>query len=89
MAGLFQRIFVFCCTTYCVLALGHWLKPQIDAGNQWAAVETLIGIFAVSYLVADSDERQEFRDAPRAIAAWFVNLPARLWSRVRSHLRRG
>lgn len=89
MAGLLQRLFVFCVTTYGVLALGNWLKPQIDAGHYWVGIPVMTGTLALGYLVADPDERQEFRDAPRAIAAWFVNLPGRLANRARSYLRRG
>jgi hypothetical protein len=83
MAGLLQRLFVFCVTTYVVLVLGNWLKPQIDAGRYWIAVPWLVGVFAFAYLVADPDEKQEFRAAPRLIAGWFLNLPRRLWNRVR------
>jgi hypothetical protein len=83
MAGLLQRLFVFCVTTYTVLVLGNWLKPEIEAGHYWVGVAVLVGTFGLGYLVAEKDERQEFRDAPRLIAGWFVNLPRRLWNRVR------
>lgn len=89
MIGLLQRLFVFCVTLYVVTLVGNWLEPNLRAGHWWALGVVAVGGLTLGYVVADPDEKQEFRDAPRQIAVWFLNRPAHLANRMRSYLRRG
>lgn len=88
MGELLQRVFVFCVVLFVTTLVGNWLYPRIDAGQWWALIPVVVGGLLLSYVVAEPDERQEFRDAPRLIGAWFVNLPASLACQIRSYWRR-
>lgn len=75
-------------TLFIITMLGNWLEPHVAAGHYWAPALVIVGALVLGYIVGTPDDRQEFRDAPRAIVVWFVYLPMRFVSRLRSYSRR-
>ena len=65
---LFGKIFGLAFAIYITLAVAHWFRPHVVAG-EWGIVALTFGaVILLNYVLADRDERQEFRADSRRLA---------------------
>jgi len=62
-----KPLFVLVGTLLILTAGGRWLKDQFTGGNYWAFAWWMAGVGALAWLVMHDHEREEIKDAVRAL----------------------
>ena len=65
---LFGKIFGLAFAIYITLAVTHWFRPHVEAGDIGIIALTFGAVIVLNYVLAEREERQEFRVYSRRVA---------------------